>query len=218
MKKKQSTPSFTEEELLTRLAIQERSLKLFVKEIYENIGQILSLAKIKLNTVDLKKTGDSAEKIREADQLISRAIRDLRSLAKQLSPDEIIKKGFADAISFELDRLEKAGVCTPDFKSEGVYYKLDAARELIIFGIIQGLICKILTRGNTKELQIEVSYLPEQIVINTKFKVAEKDMPAFIDELTATNIFIHGKDIVHGDIQTTNKGDEGMIHLTIKKE
>jgi signal transduction histidine kinase len=218
MKKQQSTPSFTEEELLTRLAIQERSLKIFVKEIYENIGQILSLAKIKLGSVDLNKTNESAEKIRESDQLISRAIRDLRSLAKQLSPDEIIKKGFADAISFELDRLEKAGICTSDFRSEGTYYKLDAARELIIFGIIQGMICKILTRGNTKELQIEVSYLPQQIVIYTKFKVEEKDMPAFIDELIAGNMFLERKDIVNAGIEVSSIGDEGMIHLTIKKD
>jgi two-component system, NarL family, sensor kinase len=215
--KKQSTPSFTEEELLSRLAIQERSLKIFVKEIYENIGQILSLAKIKLSTVNLKKPEDSAKKIKESDQLISRAIRDLRSLAKQLSPDEIIKKGFADAISFELDRLGNAGICTPAFKSEGDYYKLDAARELIVFGIIQGLICKILTRGNTKELQIEIAYLPEQIVICTKFKVAEKDMQTFMNELISGNLLTENTALMNASINVSSNDDEGMIHLTIKK-
>ncbi len=217
MKKNQLSHSLTEEELLTRLEIQERSLKAFAKEIYENIGQILVLARLQLSTINLNLRQESEEKIRESGKLVSRAIGDLRSLAKQLSPDEIIKKGFADAISFELDRLEKAGVCEAGFRSEGDYYKLDAARELIIFGILQGLVCKLLTHGHTKELQIEVAYLPERIVICTKFKAVEADMEGFIAGIIAGNKFISGKDNIHGEVDVTHHEDEGRICLTIKR-
>jgi two-component system NarL family sensor kinase len=217
MKKNKSPHPFVKEELLTRLEIQERSLKLFAKEIYENIGQILSLARLQLGTLDLHNKQESEEKIGESRKLVGRAIRELRNLAKQLSPDEIIRKGFADAIHFELERLREAGLQGAGFRSEGDYYKLDPLRELVVFGIVQGLICKVLTYGNTKQLQIEMSYLPEQIVICTKFRSAEKDIPALISDITTDNKFLHGTGIVRGHIDSRSDAECGEIRLTIKK-
>jgi hypothetical protein len=43
-------------------------------------------------------------------------------------------------------------------------------------------------------------------------------MPAFIDELIAGNMFLERKDIVNAGIEVSSIGDEGMIHLTIKKD
>jgi two-component system, NarL family, sensor kinase len=212
-----SSNSYTEEELLTRLEIQERSLKAFAREIYENIGQILSLAKLELGTLDLDDKIISEGKIDYSRKLIGEAISGLRNLVKQLSPDDIIKKGFADAIFFELVRLREAGICGADFRSEGDCYKLDATRELIIFGIIQGLICKLLTRGTIRELQIEVAYLPEEIIICTKFKTDEEDKQHLIKSMLEGNKFLPSAGITQDNLAIESDTEGGSIFLKIKK-
>lgn len=217
MKKNKPPHPFTEEELLTRLEIQERSLKTFAKEIYENIGQILSLARLQLAAVNLQNKQESERQIGESSKLVGRAIRELRNLAKQLSPDEVVKKGFADSISYELERLKDAGLLGAGFKSVGNYYKLDPLRELIIFSIVQGLICKILARGTTNELQIETAYLPEKIVICAKFRIVESDIGKFVNDIITDHKFLRDAGIVRGDIDSSIEKEGGEITLTIKR-
>src|SRR5258707_492308 len=47
---------FQETLLQTQLEIQEQTLKNISQEIHDNVGQVLSLAKLNLNTMDIAKT------------------------------------------------------------------------------------------------------------------------------------------------------------------
>ena len=88
MKRTKKTISLIKEELNSRIEIQQRSLEAYSKEIFENVGQVLSLVKLQLQAENENATG----KISESGKLLGKAIADLRNLTKQLSPDEIIKK------------------------------------------------------------------------------------------------------------------------------
>lgn len=57
------------------------------KEIYENITQCLCLARLQLGNIDMNNKEQSAEVISEACLLIGKAVKDLRNLARQLTPD-----------------------------------------------------------------------------------------------------------------------------------
>src|SRR6187401_1919454 len=101
MKRTKKTMKLIKEELDSRIEIQERALQAYSKEIFGNIGQVLSLVKLQLQT----ENKDSRGKISDPGKLLAKAIADLRNLTKQLSPDEIIKNGFGYAINCELKRL-----------------------------------------------------------------------------------------------------------------
>ena len=58
--------------LQTQLEIQEQTLKTISEEIHDNVGQILSLAKLNLNTFEL----NPEKKLTDTKQLISKAIND----------------------------------------------------------------------------------------------------------------------------------------------
>jgi signal transduction histidine kinase len=216
MQKKGSTSSFLQEELMTRLAIQERSLKTFVKEIYENINQVLVLVKLQLAAIDLHNQTGSKQVLKESSELVGQAINDLRRLAKQLSPDEIIRQGFAHAITMELDRLRLIGMVDGVCRSKGDYYQLDPAKELILFLTIQGLISKLIVADTITRLRIEVSYLQKAIQINIKFKGSgEKDIDAIIGKIMRENKFQK-----RGKVVTAGKGSgnaHGFFNLLIKR-
>src|SRR5687768_156592 len=143
MKKLKPEEHLHEEELYSRLEIQERALKMYTKEIYENIGQVLSLAKLQLFGLQVEEA-KTAETIQDSGKLVGKAITDLRNLTRQLSPEEIIRKGFAYAVCDELKRLTEARLCNAVFRVTGNYFSLGDVKELVAFNVLQKLIFPVL--------------------------------------------------------------------------
>lgn len=71
--------------LENRVAEQQKKMLGAEREIYENITQCLCLAKLQLGTVDPGDIEKTPAAIGEASLLISKAVKDLRNLAKRLS-------------------------------------------------------------------------------------------------------------------------------------
>lgn len=161
--KKTGTTSSTQEELLSSFDIQDWNLKAFGREIYENIGQILSLTKIRIATLNPEKKEEARQIMEQSDLLLGKAIKDLRNLAGQLSPTEIMNKGFADSICQELERLNRAGVCATDYSSKGKVFRLAEVRELILFSILNHYIYKALYEEKAMRMTFHISYRQKSI-------------------------------------------------------
>lgn len=157
MKKMKSTDELLNAALNSRIEIQDRSLQSYSKEIFENIGQVLSLVKLQL--LNLRNDDQKLDKkITDTGRLLNKAITDLRDLTKQVSPDEVIKKGFAYAINYELERLNKAGLCEMSFLEEGEYKKFDDVSELVIFCVLQNLIYPLLDLHDPGTIKIKIQH------------------------------------------------------------
>src|SRR3954454_718033 len=72
----------------SQLEIQEQTFRNISQEIHDNIGQVLSLAKLNLNTIPQKAQNGISEKIALAEELLGKAIGDLRDLSKSLHPEK----------------------------------------------------------------------------------------------------------------------------------
>ena len=174
MKRTKKTMKLIKEELNSRIEIQERSLQAYSKEIFENIAQVLSLVKFQLQTEN---------KVPEPGKLLGKAIADLRNLTKQLSPNEIIKNGFANAINCELKRLSEAGFCRIEFCEEGSFVNLDEVKELVVFCILQQLTYPVLDMYHPGFIRINVEYLSARIEIEVTREFKEESLHLNIEEL-----------------------------------
>lgn len=87
--RKGKPPYKQNEELLARIELQDQRIRNIEKEIYENVGQVLCLARIKLVNVDVGDNGKSAEILEESGNLIGQAINDLRNLVKQANTFQV---------------------------------------------------------------------------------------------------------------------------------
>lgn len=67
--------------LLNQIEEQEQDFNLIYDQIHDNIGQVLSLAKWNLQSVEAGLPQETNEKIHHANELISKAIADLRDLS-----------------------------------------------------------------------------------------------------------------------------------------
>jgi two-component system, NarL family, sensor kinase len=152
-----------QELLRTQLEIQEQTLKNISQEIHDNIGQVLSLAKLNLNRMDPSKPNDLEEKIKDSKNLVGKAIQDLRDLSKTLNTDNIESIGLLKAIGYELDMIGKTGSHQTDLKTKGNIIRLDAQKELILFRIVQEVLNNILKHADAGNISVQANYESRQL-------------------------------------------------------
>ena len=164
--KEQLKASFEREILESRLEMQEQTMKNISQEVHDNIGQVLSLVKLNLNTID----GNEAkpllqEKIKDVSVLVSKVIKDLRDLSKSLHSDIITEKGLIGAIEYELELLKKSDAFTTALHIGGEPYLLSEQKELILFRIVQEAINNIIKHAQAKGIEVYLCFYEEKFVL-----------------------------------------------------
>ncbi len=140
--------------LQTQIEIQEQTLKTISQEIHDNIGQVLSLAKLNLNTLLPNET----EKLNDTKQLVSKAINDLRDLSRSLHGDRIAELGLQDSIANELKILQNTGQFQTKLYIVGESYKLEPQKEMVIFRIMQEAVNNVVKHAKAGHIDIRILY------------------------------------------------------------
>jgi len=163
--KEQLKVAFEKEILESKLEIQEQTLKNISQEIHDNIGQVLSLAKLTINTMNIEMSESLQEKITDSKQLIGKAIQDLRDLSRSLDTDYVTEMGLIKSIEYELQLIKKTGILETSLITEGNIYRLQHQHELILFRIFQEVINNIIKHSKASSLTVNVSYLPHNFLL-----------------------------------------------------
>jgi two-component system, NarL family, sensor kinase len=175
--KEEMKAAYHKEILKAKLEMQEQTLHTIATDIHDGVGQILSLAKLHLNTIKVEENTPTAFKIIDAKELVTRAIRDLRHLSKTLNTDFLSKQKLTDSIQLELGHIQKTKKYSISFEITGIETALDPQKELILFRIIQESLNNIIKHANAKQLSVTLDYQPKQLLA-----VIEDDGVGFIAE------------------------------------
>jgi two-component system, NarL family, sensor kinase len=147
--------------LQTQIEIQEQTLKTISQEIHDNIGQVLSLAKLNLGTLQY---GED-EKLNDTKNLVSKAINDLRDLSRSLHGDKIAELGLQSAVENELKILQNTGQYHTTLQITGEPYKLEAQKEMVLFRIVQEAIHNAVKHAKAKNITVQLNYWPNAFVL-----------------------------------------------------
>ncbi|HMG69410.1 MAG TPA: ATP-binding protein [Chitinophagaceae bacterium] len=150
---------FKAEILNAQLEIQEQTFNHISQEIHDNVGQILSLAKVQINIMN-ESEDMNREMLNEVKQNIGKAMIDLRDIAKSLNSDHIRALNIHSAVSNEAARLNKSGIVHVDVLMEGAERKINEQRKLILFRIIQEGMQNIIKHAGASDVSITFQYLP----------------------------------------------------------
>src|ERR1700739_2633276 len=156
--RKKKARQLLEKEIMTaRIEIQEQTFKNLSQEIHDNVGQVLSLAKLNLNTAI---AGISTEKetlkIESATDLITRAIGDLRNISRGMLGDKVTETGLQVAIENELKILQNTGQFKTDFQVSGPNFRLDEQKEVMVFRMVQEAISNCIKYAKAKTISIRL--------------------------------------------------------------
>lgn len=150
-----------EETLLnSRLEIQEYTFNYVSREIHDNIGQMLSLARLQLNGIE------SPDDIENTDELLGKAIADLRLLSHTLNTNHIKEKGLIPSVEELLNQFERSGKFKTHITLPEQSFHLSDDNELIVFRVIQELLNNISKHAQASEISIVLNKKPgEQDII-----------------------------------------------------
>ena len=148
--------------LQTQLEIQEQTLKNISEEIHDNVGQVLSLAKLNLFTFET----NSGQKLEDTKNLVSKAINDLRNLSRSMHGDIIAELGLQQSIANELAIIENTRQFVTTLKVMGIAYKLDKQKEMVLFRIAQEALNNCIKYSKAKNITVELSYDTDQFLLS----------------------------------------------------
>lgn len=99
---------YLQEILQTQIEIQNSTLQQIAQELHDNVGQLLSVAKINLNILEDYQHIDEVQAcIDQTNELIGQVIDDVRALTKSFDGDFVKDFGLEDSVSQELLRIRK---------------------------------------------------------------------------------------------------------------
>lgn len=208
------TETFQQELLRTQLEIQEQTFKTISQEIHDNIGQVLSLAKMNLATSDIEKEHKAAEKVLMAKDLVSKAIQDLRDLSKTLNTEMIASMGLLKAIETELQLLQKATLIETKLDIEGTVCRLEPQKELILFRIVQEALHNVIKHSNARQVNVDAFYSNQYLYL----KISDDGHGFNISEETAgsglRNMQSRAK-LIGAEWKISSNGHGTLINISI---
>lgn len=166
IQKAEDKKHFEEELAKTQTEIQEQTLKNVSWELHDNIGQLLSVAKMQLTMLESNVPEAQQKQFEEAANILGQGVSEIRQLSHSLNADFILNVGLEEALKAEAERFKRLNFLKIDFKVEGEAASIDKKDEVIIFRIFQECFSNCIKYSKAILLTIRISYMQEQVVIS----------------------------------------------------
>jgi len=145
--------------------IRERALKNLSWEIHDNVGQLLSISKMQLDSLEAKVSNNHKKAVRETTALVSKSLQDLRALSKSMNPVSIQEIGLVEALKLEINRYNRLNFIKGTINIENEPFRLDKEKETILFRIVQEFVHNSLKHAKATEVTILLHYNKEDLEI-----------------------------------------------------
>jgi two-component system, NarL family, sensor kinase len=157
---------YDQEILKSQIEVQNATLQYLGKELHDNVGQLLSVARINLNVVE--ETIQEAENegfVKQANELVEQSIQELRALSKSLDGDFVQDFGFQEMIIHELQRIRKTKKFETEILIQGQKYSLGYDREIVLFRIVQEILNNTIKHSGATIIEASLNYLPNNFTL-----------------------------------------------------
>lgn len=157
--------TFDKQLLESKLEIQEQTFDMISQEIHDNVGQILSLAKVQLGILEQRHIieDDLVSNVKES---ISQAMTELRDIAKSLSSERLQLLSLPESIAQEIKRINRSGFIKVTALVEGVEKNVQVQQKLIAFRMVQEGFQNIIKHAGASEVKVSIRFLEEWIHIS----------------------------------------------------
>ena len=156
--------TFDKQLLESKLEIQEQTFDLISQEIHDNVGQILSLAKVQLGIMEQKQTVDG-ELLGNVKESISQAMTELRDIAKSLSSQRVQQVSIQESISQEIRRINRSGFIKISSDVQGKEKNIPDQHKLIAFRIVQEGLQNIIKHAGASDVKVSIRYMEDHMYI-----------------------------------------------------
>ncbi|RPD96024.1 histidine kinase [Aureibaculum marinum] len=157
---------FDEELIKSQLETQEQTLQNISWELHDNVGQLLSVARMQLNIVQPNLSEEQKKIVQETGDIISKTLQEIRSLSKLLNPEVVKNIGLHESIQMEIDRFNRLKYIKASFEVNGTVTAINQEDEIILFRIIQEFLSNSVKHSKTKIMELKATYTSNFLIIN----------------------------------------------------
>ncbi|KIA90285.1 hypothetical protein OC25_24855 [Pedobacter kyungheensis] len=175
--KNEREKQFAEQLLQSRLEMQEQTFDSISQEIHDNVGQLLSLARLQLSIAEQSEMNDKGL-LADIKGNIGNALTDLRDIAKSLSTSRIQQLTLIQAVEQELQRIGRSGTINCSVEVSGNEQAIAEQKKIITFRIVQESLQNILKHAAATNIAVGFEFLNEQLNIS----IADDGMGFSTDE------------------------------------
>jgi len=168
LRRAEDKKKFEQELGKSRIEIREQTLENISWEIHDNVGQLLSIAKMQLNILQPSLTKNQQEELNETNELIGKSLQELRSLAKALNPRYFKSLGLLKAIRLELSRYNRMKFIKAKLEVVGKCVPLPNDKGIILFRIMQEFFNNTMKHSKSSELDVKLEYQPKELLIDIR--------------------------------------------------
>ncbi|WP_244912273.1 sensor histidine kinase [Algoriphagus ratkowskyi] len=129
--------------------IQQETLTHIGRELHDNIGQLLSLAKLNFGSI-------KPEKLAEGRDILGQAIQEVRGLSKQLNLDWVESVSINEFIKQQLSRIQKTGFCETSLEANFELIDLPKDQKLVLIRVIQESLNNVIKHASPDKILIRM--------------------------------------------------------------
>lgn len=160
-KQKEEQERFEKEIAETQIEIREATLRNISWELHDNIGQLLTLAKIQLQN-------STPENIKEVSETITKGLTEVRSLSKLINPEAIKNIDLREALQLEVDRFNRLNFIETTYKVEGDEVEIDKKASIVLFRILQEFFSNTIKHSKATNLEVTLNYKKDKLILFAK--------------------------------------------------
>ncbi len=162
---KEAEQRFEEEIIKSQLETQEQTLQNISWELHDNIGQLLSVARMQLNIIQADLNENKKNLVNETGEIISKSLQEIRSLSKLLNPEVVKNIGLEEAIQLEIDRFNRLNFINASLIINGDSRAINQKDEIILFRILQEFLSNSVKHSKTSKLEVTLTYSIDTLTI-----------------------------------------------------
>lgn len=152
----------------TQTEIQEQTLKNISWELHDNVGQLLSVARMHTNMISLTADENTIPKLEELSELIGKSLQDVRTLSKTLNSDALQSLWLVSSLNLELERFNRLRFLEATLRIEGEEITIQGNDSLILFRILQEFFSNVTKHAKASQLEVRLQFLEKKLLIEAR--------------------------------------------------
>lgn len=163
LEQEKARKAFDRELTESQIEIREQTLRNISWELHDNIGQLMTLAKIQSQMAK-----DKPEMINEVTETIGTGLDELRALSKLINPEALKSLSLKDAVSLEIERFNRLKFIAATLTVNGAVLPIEGNTQIILFRILQEFFSNTIKHSKASSLNVILNYSDNELNITAE--------------------------------------------------
>lgn len=198
------------------LETQENERKRIAEELHDGLGNMLSILKLNLTSLQESYTGPYNFLLQNSFTLLEESFRELKSISYNLMPDIVFQFGLLAAVKDLCKKINNTGKLHMDFKVFHVKRKFKKNFEVEVFRVIQEIINNTIKHAEATNVEIQFVQQQDTLLItvedNGKGFDYEKKLKSKTKGKGLLNIVNRIK-LLHGTLRVESNKNQGTTYM-----